>query len=143
MDSLSKDLKLFINLIPLTKKRTSHTITILISGFLSQKDDIDTWEQFFNFDRENSDYYMFKWPSSNILTFVIKTLANIIMSADSFLYCYQKAECAGKILALFLLINEEFYDCQINLVGFSLGYHVVVNCINELNKYERTSSNEE
>ena len=136
MDSLSKDLKLFINLIPLTKKRTSHTITILISGFLSQKDDIDTWEQFFNFDRENSDYYMFKWPSSNILTFVIKTLANIIMSADSFLYCYQKAECAGKILALFLLINEEFYDCQINLVGFSLGCHVVVNCINELNKYK-------
>ena len=136
MDSISKNLKLFINLIPLTKKRTSHTITILISGFLSQKDDIDTWEKFFNFDRENSDYYMFKWPSSNILSFVVKILANLKKSADSFLYCYEKAECAGKILALFLLINEEFYDRQINLVGFSLGCHVVVNCINELNKFK-------
>ena len=136
MDSLSKNLNIFLNLIPLKKKRTSHTITILISGFLSQKDDLDTWKRFFNSDKENSDYYMLKWPSSDILTFVIKAMASISNSASSFLYCYQKAECIGRILALFLLNNEEFYDCQINLVGFSLACHVVVNCINELNKFK-------
>ena len=40
------------------------------------------------------------------------------------------------LFKLFLLNNEEFYDCQINLVGFSLGCHVVVSCINELNKFK-------
>ena len=97
---------------------------------------MDTWEKFFNFDKENSDYYMFKWPSSDILTFVIKALASLKNSASSFLYCYQKAECVGRILALLLLNNEEFYDCQINLVGFSLGCHVVISCLDELNKFK-------
>ena len=32
--------------------------------------------------------------------------------------------------------NEEFYDCQINLVGFSLGCHVVMSCIKELNEFK-------
>ena len=137
MNSLNPQLiNNYINLIPLTKKRTSHTITILISGFLSQKDDIDTWEKFFNFDKDNSDYYWFKWPSSDILSFAVKAFIFIKKAADSFFWCYQKAECAGKILAIFLLNNEEFYDCQINLVGFSLGCQVVINCLKELNKFK-------
>ena len=79
---------------------------------------------------------MFKWPSSGILSFIFKALVNIKKAADSFLFCYKKAEFAGRILALFLLTNEEFYDCQINLVGFSLGCHVVINCIKELNRFK-------
>ena len=136
LDSISKNLNFDLKLIPLTKKRKSHTITILISGFLSQNDDIQTWKHFFNFDKENSDYYMFKWPSSGILSFIFKALVNIKKAADSFLFCYKKAEFAGRILALFLLTNEEFYDCQINLVGFSLGCHVLINFIKELSIFK-------
>lgn len=136
-NSLSKKLlNNYITLIPLTKKRTSHTITILISGFLSQKDDIDTWKGFLNFDKENTDYYWFRWPSSDILSFVIQVIANIKKSLDSFKWCYLKAEYVGKILALFLLNNDEFNDCQINLVGFSLGCHVLANVLKELNKHK-------
>ena len=124
----------YINLVPLTKKRTSHTITILISGFLSQKDNIDTWKIFYDYDKENSNYYMFKWPSSTILFFLIKSILYYKLSFNSFRACYQKAEYAGRILALFLLNNDEFSDCQINIVGFSLGCHVVLNCLKELNK---------
>ena len=65
----------------------------------------------------------------------MRTLSNVFYSGTSFLCCYKKAECAGKILALFLLSNEEFYDCQINLVGFSLGCHVLINCLKELNEF--------
>ena len=133
----SNKLDNFIRLIPITKKRCSHTITILISGYLSQKDDIDTWAPFFNFDKENSDYYMFKWPSSDILTFVLKLLGHFGKTDfNSFKLCYDKAEYAGRILALLLLTNKEFYDCQINLVGFSLGCHVVMSCIKELNEFK-------
>ena len=133
--SILKILKNFFKLIPLTNNRKSHTITILISGFLSQLDDFDSWKLFYDFDKENSNYYLFKWPSSNVLTFVVRTLSNIFFSGTSFLCCYKKAECAGKILALFLLSNKEFYDCQINLVGFSLGCHVLINCLKELNEF--------
>ena len=133
----SKNLNNFVRLIPISKKRVSYTITILISGYLSQKDDIDTWAPFFNFDKENSEYYVFKWPSSDVLTFVGKLLGHFGKTVfNSFKLCYKKAECAGRILALLLLTNKEFYDCQINLVGFSLGCHVVMNCIKELNKFK-------
>ena len=97
---------------------------------------IKTWKNFFNFDKENSDYYMFRWPSSDTLTFVFKILAHLRAGFESFELCYNKAECAGKILALFLMSNEEFHDCQINLVGFSLGCHVVMNCLKELNEFK-------
>ena len=79
---------------------------------------------------------MFKWPSSSILSFIFKALVNIKKAVDSFLFCYKKAEFAGRILALFLLTNEEFYDCQINLVGFSLGCHVLINFIKELSIFK-------
>ena len=79
---------------------------------------------------------MFRWPSSDTLTFVFKILAHLRAGFDSFELCYNKAECAGKILALFLMSNEEFHDCKINLVGFSLGCHVVMNCLKELNEFK-------
>ena len=129
-----KKLKDYITLVPLTKHRTSNTITILISGFMSQKDDIDSWSYFFNSDRENTNYYMYKWPSSTVFSFAVKTFINTMFSFTAFKACYEKAEYAGRILALFLLNNNEFSDCQINLVGFSLGCHVLLNCLKEINK---------
>ena len=126
--------KTFINLIPLTKNRHSNTITILISGFLSEKDDINSWKHFFNYDRNNSNYYLFRWPSSDISTLIFKSLQFIFNGAKLFMECKRKAKYAGKILALFLASNEEFNNCQINLAGFSLGSQVLKYCIKELDE---------
>ena len=121
-----------IKLIPLTKNRHSNTITILISGFLSQKGDINSWKNFFNYDRNNSNYYLFRWPSSDISTLIFKSLIFIFNAASLFIHCKNKAKFAGKMLACFLASNEEFNNCQINLVGFSLGCQVTKYCIKEL-----------
>ena len=125
-----------IKLIPLTKKRTSHTITILISGFLSQHDNIDTWSHFYNYEKEYSVYYMLKWPSSYILSFILKILGSLFNPESTFISSYKIAEHVGKILAWFLINNDDFDDCNINLVGFSLGCHIIINCLTELNKFK-------
>ena len=127
-----------IKFIPLTKNRYSNIITILISGFLSEKDGLYSWRNFFNFDRENSNFYMLKWPASDVLSYIVKVLAFFWPSITSFLSCYEKAEYVGRILALFLVSNKEFNDCQINLVGFSLGCQVVVSCLKELNDLKKS-----
>ena len=134
--TLLNGLKDFFKLIPLKKDRNSQSITILISGFLSQMDDFDSWKLFYNFDKDNSNYYLFKWPSSNSISLAIRVYINILNSAASFISCYKKAEYAGRVLALFLLSNEDFYDCQINLVGFSLGCQVIKNCLDELDEFK-------
>jgi len=124
------------SLIPLQKKRNSNTINILVSGFLSEKDDINTWKHFFNYDKKYSNYYFFRWPSSDIITYIYKTYKFWLKSSELFLKCRQKAKNAGKILAIFLACNQEFNNCQINLVGFSLGCQVVKYCIKELENIE-------
>ena len=126
--------KSVINLIPVNKKRNTNTITILISGFLSQCDDINSWELFYNFDKRNSSYYIFRWPSSDISVLIAKSLLFIFNAATIFIQCKKKAKYAGKILAWFLASNEEFNNCIINIAGFSLGGQVVKYCIKELDK---------
>lgn len=126
--------KSVINLIPVSKKRNTNTITILISGFLSQCDDINSWEHFYNFDKGNSSYYIFRWPSSDISVLIVKSLLYIFNAAKIFVQCKKKAKFAGKILAWFLASNEEFNNCIINIAGFSLGGQVVKYCIKELDK---------
>ena len=135
-----------IELIPLTRNRHTNTITILISGFLSEKEDITTWKNFINYDRNNSNYYLFRWPSSDISTLIggitssksstLLEAANklIINSSDLFLNCKKIAKYCGKILSLFLVCNDEFNNCQINLAGFSLGCQILKYCIKELEK---------
>ena len=125
-----------IALIPLTKNRNSNEITILISGFLSQNEDINTWKKFFNCDRNNTNYYLFRWPSCDTMTLIFKTYMFWLNSADIFLKSRKKAKYAGKILALFLACNEEFNNCQINLVGFSLGCQVIKYCLKQLEYIE-------
>ena len=119
-------------LIPLSKNRNSNEITILVSGFLSQNEDIKTWKQFFNYDKNNTNYYLFRWPSSDIMTLIFQTYLFWLNSADLFLKSRKKAKYSGKILALFLACNEEFNNCQINLVGYSLGCQVIKYCLKKL-----------
>ena len=135
-----------IELIPLTKNRHNSTITILISGFLSEKDDITSWKNFINYDRNNSNYYLFRWPSSDVSTLIggitnskASTLLDVTNklinnSSDLFLKCKKIAKYCGKILSLFIASNEEFKNCQINLAGFSLGCQVLKYCIKGLEK---------
>ena len=80
---------------------------------------------------------MLKWPASDVLSYVFKIIISPISSATTFISSYKKAEFVGKILALFLTCNDEFNDCQINIVGFSLGCQVVVNCLKELNNLKK------
>ena len=133
--------KNFFKLIPLQKERNSKTITILISGYLSQLDDFDSWKLFYDNDKENSNYYLFKWPSSNVFSLAVRAYIDIFTSPLSFISCYKKAEFAGRVLALFLLSNEDFYDCKINLVGFSLGCQVIKNFLDELNEFKNSKNN--
>ena len=133
--------KNFFKLIPLKKERNSKSITILISGYLSQLDDFDSWKLFYDCDKENSNYYLFKWPSSNVFSLAIRAYIDIFNSAASFISCYKKAEFAGRVLALFLLSNEDFYGCQINLVGFSLGCQVIKNFLNEIDEFKNSKNN--
>ena len=137
--TLLMGLKDFFKLIPLEKDRNSQSITILISGYLSQMDDFDSWKLFYNYNKNNSNYYLFKWPSSNSISLAIRAYIDIMNSAASFISCYKKAEYAGRVLALFLLRNEDFHDCQINLVGFSLGCQVIKNCLDELNEFKNNN----
>ena len=125
-----------VELIPLSKRRNSNTISILISGFLSEGEDINSWETFYNYDRFNSNYYLFRWPSSELFDLFNITHKYFMKAQKLFLNCQKKAKLAGKILALFLACNVEFNNCQINLVGFSLGCQVIKYCIKQLDKIE-------
>ena len=44
----------------------------------------------------------------------------------------QKAEYSGKLLSIILLSKKFFGDLKINLVGFSLGCHVIKYCLKEI-----------
>ena len=125
-----------IKLIPLTKNRNSNKITILISGFLSQNDDINSWKNFFDYDRYNSNYYLFRWPSSDIFSLILNCRLLVLKYRENFLKCKKIAKLAGRILALFLSCNKDFNNCQINLVGFSLGCQVIKFCLKELDRKE-------
>ena len=117
-----------ITLYPVIKNRHSNFITLLISGFLSQDDDLYSWQQFLLYDNNNTNYYLFTWPSSAL------SLYKLLISYKLFLPVKKKAKYAGKILALFLASNKDFYNFQINLVGFSLGCQVIKYCLKELDK---------
>ena len=66
------------------------------------------------------------------MTLIFQTYLFWLNSADLFLKSRKKAKYSGKILALFLACNEEFSNCQINLVGYSLGCQVIKYCLKKL-----------
>ena len=131
-----------IALFPLNKRIYSNTITILISGFLSEKDNfIKSWKKFIDYDLQSSNFYFFKWPSYSYLDICFRNLrfltdifANLINLPKMFKNSKIKAKYSGKILGKFLASNKAFNNFQINLVGFSLGCHVLKNCLKELSE---------
>ena len=124
----------------------SNTITILIDGFTTEdKDQFSQWGGLLNyFKNKETIFYFFKWPSSSITKIInsnyyipISILNN---SSVDFAKATKRAEFSGKILAYILLSSEFFNNFQINLIGFSLGAHVIKNCLEELNIFNNITN---
>ena len=107
----------------------SNTITILIDGFRSQnKNELNQWDKLLGVLSEDTIIYFYKWPSGNAGFNMLNHFSN---SKERAKYC-------GRLLALILMSNQFFNGFQINLIGFSLGNHVITNCLREL--YEKESN---
>ena len=134
-----------IELIPYSKNYYSSQITLLISGFGSESDVHGLeWKKLIYSMRRHM-FYFFQWPGDSLK----KKLFNIIPKQNpleflSFLYSFfdplpniflsakKKAKYSGIILALIIASQQFFGNCQINLIGFSLGAHVIKCCLKEL-----------
>ncbi len=134
-----------IELIPYSKNYYSSQITLLISGFGSESDVHGLeWKKLIYSIRRHM-FYFFQWPGDSLK----KKLYNIFPKKNplqffSFLYSFfeplpniflsakKKAKYSGIILALIIASQQFFGNCQINLIGFSLGAHVIKCCLKEL-----------
>ena len=126
-----------INLSPLNLKIISNTITILISGFGSESENIYSWRHFIDYESKFSNFYFYKWPSGDfgeMISIIPFSNKFILEFPQKFINYKLKAKLVGKILGLFLASNDEFKKLQINLVGFSLGCHVIKCCLKEMSK---------
>ena len=131
------------------------TVTILLSGFLSQDESQEKlWKNVLDKKNLNSEFYTFHWPSSShidlginisarLASFTIdkifnkkKQLADEInafkLEENEFLQAKKRSKIIGKLLAQFLLTNSFFKSKLINLVGFSLGSSVIKHCLKEM-----------
>ena len=145
-----------ITLSPSNKKVKSSSVVILISGFLSEEENHDSeWENLtFSLDNSNSLYF-YNWPGESIkkaLGTSLLKVANVIPNLQSglsalntlvsnpveiFRNASRKAGLSGKLLGT-LLASKQFFPFQsITLIGFSLGVHVIKNCIKQMYKINK------
>jgi len=130
----------FIRLSPFQKYVSSNIVTILVSGFGSESDvHCIEWKKYIENDTKNSTYYFYHWPGDSFTKIIIKSLPiglkGIKLDSDLpkvFMESKDKAKMSGKLLSLILRSRLFFGHRQINLVAFSLGNHVVKNCLKEL-----------
>ena len=132
----------FIRLSPLQKYYSSNTVTIFVSGFGSENDihSIE-WKKYIYNNPTYSNYYFYHWPGDSFAKIVIKSLPIGIngFKFDSdlpkvFMESKEKAKFSGKLLSLILTSKKFFPNCQIDLVAFSLGSHLVKHCLKETYK---------
>ena len=131
-DTIEKHLKL----IPYEKnKYTEKTILIIISGYFSSNvDHFEEWEQLINIYKkrfQNPIIYFYNWPSSDI------SMQKLIFHRRDFRKTRERAKYCGKLLALMMMSEEIFNGFKINLAAFSLGNHVLKNCLKELGNFGR------
>jgi hypothetical protein len=125
-----------IKLIPVDDTVYSNTVTILIDGFTTEdKNQVDQWKDLIHSFKKETMFFFFKWPSDskdNILSHgLLKAIKN---SPKYFKAATDRAKICGKMLAYILVSSKFFNNFQINLIGFSLGNHVIKHCIKELHK---------
>ena len=131
----------YIRLSPFQKYITSNKVTIFVSGFGSQNDiHCIEWKKFIENDAKNANYYFYHWPGDSFTKIIIKSLpiglGGIKFDSDLpkvFMDSKKKAKISGKVLSIIIRSRLFFGHRQINLVAFSLGNHVVKNCLKELN----------
>ena len=129
-DTIEKHLKL----IPYKEnKYTEKTILILISGYFSSNSNhLNKWKELIKIYEQrfpNPIIYFYNWPSS------YKSLQKLIFHRRDFRKTRERAKYCGELLALLIMSKEIFNGFKINLAAFSLGNHVLKNCLKELEKY--------
>ena len=130
----------FIRLCPFQKYISSNVVTIFISGFGSENDiHCIEWKKYIENDLKNSTYYFYHWPGDSFTKIILKSLPiglhGIRFDSDLpkvFIESKNKAKISGKLLSIILRSRLFFGYRQINLVAFSLGTHVLKNCLKEL-----------
>ena len=132
-----------LELIPYSKNYYSSEITILISGFGAESDNHSIlWKNLISSNR-SAMFYFYQWPGDSFMKIILKSIPNKIplingiqvfdsSISNAFLSAKKRAKICGKILGLILSSKKFFENCQINLIGFSLGTHIIKNCIKEL-----------
>ena len=131
----------FIRLSPFQKYISSNIVTIFVSGFGSENDvHCIEWKKYIENDPKNSTYYFYHWPGDSFTKIIFKSLPinfkGIKFDSDLpkvFMESKEKAKVSGKLLSLIIRSRLFFGNRQINLVAFSLGNHVIKNCLKELN----------
>jgi len=141
----------------------STNVCLCVSGFTS--DGIDqqrAWENLSLDMNKYNDLYYFNWPSETIYSFlrdVMTFLGNSILnylkedyiklitdahayatSLNLFHKAKDTAKICGKILAHLIASRAIFKFQTINLVGFSLGSHLIKHCLKELDKLAEHNS---
>ena len=133
----------YLRLSPFQKYMNYNTITIFVSGFGSENDiHCVEWKKYIEYD-QNSTYYFYHWPG---YTFPKIIWGSLPLSLTGFKFdtnlprifvdSIQKAKSSGKFLSLILRSRLFFGNRQINLVGYSLGTHVIKHCLKELSTGE-------
>ncbi len=129
-NTIEKKLRLY----PLNKEIKGNIITIFISGFYSSDSEKEKeWENFTNEYLKffpNSNIYYYNWPSSNLNLFDF--VSELLTHRGEFERATKRAEYCGRILGNLIQSKLFFDDFKINLVAFSLGNHVIKNCLKEL-----------
>ena len=121
-------------LIPVDENVYANSITILIDGFTTEdKNQIDQWRDLiYSFEKETM-FYFFKWPSDSKNNILKNGFFQAIKNASiHFASAKKRAKICGKMLAYILMSSQFFKNFQINLIGFSLGNHVIKHCLNYL-----------
>ena len=119
-----------LKLIPHSNEVKGDMITIFITGFYSSDSDLkDYWKNFTNEylnKYPNSMIYYYNWPSNRM------DFYEIAYNEEEFDFADERAQICGKLLANIIESNLFFGNFKINLVGFSLGSHIIKNCLEEL-----------
>ena len=132
-----------IELIPLDVNIFSNTITIIIDGFTTQtQNQINEWKDLVNLFQNETMFYSYKWPTDSFQNIFDKGfLGGLKDISKNFYSATASAKVSGKLLAYILLSSKFFKNFQINLIGFSLGNHVIKHCLKELYKYNNINNN--
>lgn len=136
-----------IQLTPLSNITHSNTITILIDGYLSESKAIQSYaESVLYSETRFEEFYCFKWPSDNFIKSIAKIVIKSVDASErsiikNFTDTRVKAKFCGRILGLMLYSKLLFPWHTFNLIGYSLGSHVIKHCLKQINKLNETMSN--